>query len=157
MNSTVNRNIISESTLAPVVERAISTQLNFLIWVEKDVEIYQAMIKCVENSGFHVVRILDSTYIENSIKSIEDPISLAKQSGKKVAVFFNEIHRYAPEYQRFLMKALSDHTIGDTKLEDSDIIFGTATAILNTFGSHVERHSIAMPILNRFCNFEFKA
>lgn len=157
MNSTVNRNIISESTLAPVVERAISAQLNFLVWVEKDVEIYQAMIKCVENSGFHVVRILDSAYIENSIKSIEDPISLAKQAGKKVAVFFNDIHRYAPEHQRFLMNALSDHTIGNTKLEDGDIIFGTATAILNTFGSYVERHSIATPILNRFCNFEFKA
>lgn len=157
MNSTVNRNIISENTLSPVIARAISAQFNFLVWVEKDVEIYQAMIKCVEDAGFHVVSVLDGGYIDTRIKSIEDPISLAKQSGKKVAVFFNEIHRYDSKDQRFLMKALTDNTIGDTKLDDGDIIFCTATAILNTFGSYVERHSIALPILNRLCHFEFKA
>lgn len=135
---------------------AISTKFNFLIWVEKDVEVYHAMIKCVEASGFHVICILDNGYIEYSIKSIEDSISLAKQSGKKVAVFFNDINSYTPENQHFLMKTLSDNTLGNVPLEDGDIIFGTATAILNTFGSYVERDSIATPILNRFCNFTFQ-
>lgn len=155
MNSTVSRIIVSASSLAPIIDNAVKTKLNFLVWAEQDFELYDGMIESVEKAGFHVVAIRNSSDINYELFNIEHSIKSAKQSGQKVAVFFNDIHRYEPVYLRFIMQALCDKVIGEATLDADDVICATSAQTSNPVERHVPSNMM-IPILNRFCNFRFK-
>lgn len=153
MNSTISKTLVSSAQIDPLVTSGLKAHLNFMIWVEKDFDVYNGVIESIEQSSFHVVAIRSSLNIKYDLAHVQQSISSAKASDKNVALFFNEIHLYEPEHLRFLMETICNKNIGGVQLGQQDVILATATAILDSRGCDVLRHSIPLPILNRMCHF----
>lgn len=160
----INRTIVNSKEITPIICKLFEENLNFILWSKQNVEVYDGLIRSLQDSGFYVVELKDIEGIARCYKESMDHVtiadddllnlSLAKSTGRKVAVFVNNLERLNQQALHFLVESVTFKRVTNVDLDKEDI-FVSVGKLADNGSPNCNVNPLFQAVTSRFFNYTF--